>query len=377
MKNGITKRGSTYSYVVRIPDLKTGKTKPHWVSGFKTEIEAKNARDKARVAATNGTYISPSKVLVGDFLKEWVGVHAQTLKPKTADDYERMINSYINPRIGKLALSRLRPVDIAKMYRELTESGGANGEKLSGRTVAYVGAVLKNALAYAVDVESIIPKNVAKGVPVPKNEKKVNEPFSPEQVRYFLSASKTHRLYALFRLAVYTGARKGELLALKWSDLDFEQQSLVISKNRLVVRGENVVQASTKGGEGRRIISLDPETVEIMKDHRKRQFEERLKAGSLWNETGYVFATEFGEPINYGTPTQLFTKIKNRLNLPDQRFHDLRHFHATQLLKAGTPLHVVAHRLGHRDPMVTATTYAHVTADQAVNVSVVFAKAVE
>ena len=177
--------------------------------------------------------------------------------------------------------------------------------------------------------------------------------------------------------AVYTGARKSELLALKWSDLDFEQQELVISKNRLVVRGENVVQASTKGGEGRRTVSLDPVTVEIMKDHRKRQFEERLKAGSLWSETGYIFATEFGEPINYGTPTQLFTKIKNLLNLPDQRFHDLRHFHATQLLKAGTPLHVVAHRLGHRDPMVTATTYAHITADQAVNVSVVFAKAVE
>ena len=377
MKNGIAKRGSTYSYIVRIPDPKTGKTKPHWVSGFKTEIEAKNARDKARVATTNGTYISPSKVLVGDFLTEWIGIHAQTLKPKTADDYERMITAYIKPRIGKLPISRLRPADVAKMYRELSEAGGANGEKLSGRTVAYVGAVLKNALAYAVEVEGLIPKNVAKGVPVPKNDKKVNEPFSVEEVRTFLSASKSHRLYALFRLAIYTGARKGELLALKWSDLDFEHQSLVISKNRLVVRGENVVQASTKGGEGRRTISLDPETVEIMKEHRKRQFEERLKAGGLWNETGYIFATEFGEPINYGTPTQLFTKIKNRLNLPEQRFHDLRHFHATQLLKAGTPLHVVAHRLGHRDPMVTATTYAHITADQAVNVSVVFAKAVE
>ena len=377
MKNGIAKRGSTYSYIVRIPDPKTGKTKPHWVSGFKTEIEAKNARDKARVATTNGTYISPSKVLVGDFLTEWIGIHAQTLKPKTADDYERMITAYIKPRIGKLPISRLRPADVAKMYRELSEAGGANGEKLSGRTVAYVGAVLKNALAYAVEVEGLIPKNVAKGVPVPKNDKKVNEPFSVEEVRTFLSASKSHRLYALFRLAIYTGARKGELLALKWSDLDFEHQSLVISKNRLVVRGENVVQASTKGGEGRRTISLDPETVEIMKEHRKRQFEERLKAGCLWNETGYIFATEFGEPINYGTPTQLFTKIKNRLNLPEQRFHDLRHFHATQLLKAGTPLHVVAHRLGHRDPMVTATTYAHITADQAVNVSVVFAKAVE
>ena len=377
MKNGITKRGSTYSYTVRIPDPKTGKTKPHWVGGFKSEIEAKTARDKARVAATNGTYISPSKVLLGDFLKEWIQIHAHTLKPKTADGYEWMIDTYINPRIGKMPISRLRPTDVAKMYRELSENGGFKGEKLSGRTVQYIGAVLKNALAYAVDVEGIIPKNVAIGVPVPKNDKKVNEPFSPEQVRIFLTEASAHRLFAIFRLAVYTGARKGELLALKWTDLDFENQSLVISKNRLTVRGENVVQSSTKGGEGRREISLDPETVEIMREHRKRQFEERLRAGSLWNETGYIFATEFGEPINYGTPTQLFTKIKNRVNLPEQRFHDLRHFHATQLLKAGTPLHVVAHRLGHRDPMVTATTYAHVTADQAVNVSIVFAKAVE
>ena len=377
MKNGIMKRGSTYSFVIRVPDAKSGKTKPRWVSGFKTEAEAKNARDKARVAATNGTYISPSKVLLGDFLKDWIRIHSNALKPKTADDYERMILSYINPRIGKMQISRLRPSDIAKMYRELSESGGVKGEKLSGRTVQYIGAVLKNALAYAVEIEGIIPKNVAIGVSVPKNDKKVNEPFSPEQVRVFLTEAKKHRIFAIFRLAVYTGARKGELLALQWTDLDFESHSLVISKNRLTVRGQNVVQASTKGGEGRRTISLDPETVEIMKEHRKRQFEERLRAGSLWNETGYIFTTELGEPIYYGTPTQLFTKIKNRVNLPEQRFHDLRHFHATQLLKAGTPLHIVAHRLGHRDPMVTATTYAHITADQAVNVSLVFAKAVE
>jgi len=100
-------------------------------------------------------------------------------------------------------------------------------------------------------------------------------------------------------------------------------------------------------------------------------------AGDVWQETGYIFVTEIGLPIDYGTPTQLFTKVRKRLGLPDQRFHDLRHFHATQLLRAGTPLHVVAQRMGHRDAMVTATTYAHVTSDQAENVSIVFAKAVE
>ena len=92
---------------------------------------------------------------------------------------------------------------------------------------------------------------------------------------------------------------------------------------------------------------------------------------------GYIFATELGSPIDYGTPTQLFTKVRKRLELPDQRFHDLRHFHATQLLRAGTPLQVVAQRLGQRDAMVTATTYAHVTSDQGENAAISFAKAVQ
>lgn len=377
MKNNIKKRGDTYTYIVRIPDPTTGKTKPKWVGGFKTEAEAKAARDKARVGVSNGTYIAPSKVLLGDFLFEWVHIHSQSLKPKTGEDYERIIRAHLNPKIGKMPIAKLRAADVSKMYRELSESGGANGEPLSGRTVEYIGAVLKLALAYAVDVEGIIPKNVALKVPVPKNDKKTNEPFSPEQVRIFLAEASKHRLFAIFRLAVFTGARKGELLALKWDDLDLDNRTIVISKNRVVVRGESVVQNSTKGGEGRRKVTLDAVTMDCLREHRKHQFEERLKAGSAWVESGYIFVTEFGAPINYGTPTQLFTKIKNRVGLPDQRFHDLRHVHATQLLRAGVNLHIVAQRLGHRDPMVTATTYAHVTADQATNAAEVFANAVE
>lgn len=164
---------------------------------------------------------------------------------------------------------------------------------------------------------------------------------------------------------------------MKWSDLDFETSRLVISKNRVVVRGIAIDQNSTKGGEGRRIIHLDPLTIDVLNQHRKSQIAERLKAGSEWQETGYIFITEFGLPIDYGTPTQLFAKVVKRPGLPDQRFHDLRHMHATQLLEAATPLHVVAQRLGHRDAMITATTYAHVTNSQAENAALVFAKAVE
>lgn len=377
MKNGITKRGKTYSYVIRVPDPSTGKTKPKWFGGFLSEQEAKKARDKARVTVANGTFVMPTKVTVEQYLTQWVEIHSGTLKPKTADDYKWLIQRYICPRLGNVQLNQLRPSTIQKFYIDLLNEGGHDGKPLSARTVTYVGAILKKALSYAVEVDGLIPTNVAAKVPMPKGDSKKNEPFTKAQMKTFLEEAKSHRLFALYRLAIYSGARKGELLALKWSDLDFDRGAIVISKNRVVVQGQAIDQNSTKGGEGRRNIHVDPETLEILNSHRKAQIAERLRAGSEWQETGYIFVTEFGLPIDYGTPTQLFTKIIKRVGLPDQRFHDLRHFHATQLLRAGTPLHVVAQRLGHRDAMVTATTYAHVTADQAENVSLVFAKAVE
>lgn len=376
MKNGIARRGSSYSYVIRIPDPKTGKTKPKWVGGFRTEQEAKRARDKARVDVSHGLYVNPSKLTLEEFLKGWIEVHSTTLKPRTSEGYRNLIDRYIIPGIGKLQIAQIRPSHLQNFYKELNESGGKDGASLSARTVQYVSAIVKKSLKHAVEIEGLLPSNPATRVRVPRGTSRRLEPFTPVQMRIFQEEIQKHRLYALFRLAVYSGARKGELLALKWEDIDFEGSRIVISKNRVVVGGKSLVQETTKGGEGRRSVHLDSETIQIISDHRKRQIGERLKAGNLWAETGFVFVSEFGLPIDYGTPTQLFSKTIKRLGLPDQRFHDLRHFHATQLLRAGTPLHVVAQRLGHRDPMVTATTYAHVTADQAENASVVFAKAI-
>jgi len=376
MKNGIAKRGSSYSYVIRVPDPKTGKTKPKWISGFRTEQEAKRARDKARVDVSHGQYVNPSKIQLGDFLTEWIKIHSATLKARTAEGYGDLISRYIIPRLGRMQLAQIRPSHLQNFYKEIYESGGQGGRPLSARTVQYVAAILKKSLRYAVEIEGLIPNNPATRVSLPKGTSKRLEPFTPSQMKIFQGEIQKHRLYPLFRLAIYSGARKGELLALGWEDIDFENARIVISKNRVVVNGKHLIQESTKGGEGRRSVHLDSETMKILSDHRKRQIGERLKAGKEWRETGFVFVTEFGSPLDYGTPTQLFSKTIKRLGLPEQRFHDLRHFHATQLLRAGTPLHVVAQRLGHRDPMVTATTYAHVTADQAENASEIFARAI-
>ena len=374
MKNGIAKRGNRWAYIIRIPDPVTGKNKNKWVSGFQSETEAKLARDKARGRLANGTYIKPTKITVGDYLNEWIEIHSHSLKKSTAQSYKGHIQRNLIPYIGKFALSDLRAMHIQRLYVDLRSKGNAAGNPLSARSVEFAGAVLSKALKHAVEIDELISTNPATRVSKPRGKSKQVEPFSVLEATRFLEATKTHRLHPFFRLAFYSGARKGELLALRWSDLDSTQNTISISKNRIRITGSYFEQDSTKGGEGRRIVTLDSGTLETLRLLRKIQMEQRLQAGGLWVEGGYIFTDELGLPLSYDLPSRTFQKICKELGLPSQRFHDCRHFHATQLLRSGLPLHVVARRLGHRDPMVTASIYAHVTSDQAENASTIFAE---
>ena len=161
---------------------------------------------------------------------------------------------------------------------------------------------------------------------------------------------------------------------MRWSD--FDGKTITINKSRTLGGKSVVEQNSTKGGNGgQRRVTLDPETIELFKAHRKRQLDEAeklIKVGA-WVNTGYVFVKENGEPLDTGTPTHLFRKLLVKAGLRVTRLHDLRHLHATELLRLGEPLHVVSDRLGHRDPMVTATVYAHVSSEQAETASATFA----
>ena len=204
--------------------------------------------------------VSPSKIKVEEYLKTWMEIHSQRLKPRTAESYLDLINRYINPRIGNLQLSQIRPSHLQALYLDLGRQGGNGGSPLSSRTVNFVAAILRKALKHAVEVEGLIPINPASKVSAPRGIPQQNEPFSPAQMKSFLVIIQEHRLYALFRLAIYSGARKGELLALRWDDLDFDTNRVNISKNRVVVAGKSLVQETTKGGEGRRSIPIDPAT---------------------------------------------------------------------------------------------------------------------
>ena len=377
VKNGVAFTGKGWSYVLRVPDAITGKTKPQWVGGFDSEKSAKLARDKARVSLSTSSYVSPSKATVSEYLTSWINeVHASQLKPTTLERYRRVISNYLIPELGAIKLQDLRPSHVQAFYTLLLTRPTAKGRPLTPRTVELIGAVFKIAIKYAVNVDEVIAVNPVSKVPLPKGKGTIPTPWSIQELNTFLDVARTHRLFFLFRLSAFTGARRGELLALNWSD--FDGSAITISKNRVTVGKEVVEQNSTKGGSnGQRRVPLDRETIELFNAHRKRQLVERLALGEYWQDTGYVFVQENGLPLYPHTPSDLFKKLLNKAGLRPTRLHDQRHLHATELLRLGEPLHVVAQRLGHRDAMVTATIYAHVSDQQAETASSTFANAVE
>ncbi len=376
IKNGIVFTGSNWSYVLRVPDPLTGKTKPQWVGGFDSEKSAKLARDKARVGLSQGNYVSPNKVTLGEYLTKWITeVHASQLKKTALARYKVVIENYLIPELGAIKLQDLRASHVQGFYTHLLTTPREKGKPLSPRTVSLIGTVLKTAIKYAVDVDGLLAVNPVTKVPLPKGKGTTPTPWSIEELNTFLDVARSHRLFFFFRLSAFTGARRGELLALRWSD--FDGSSITISKNRGSVNGEVIEQNSTKGGtNGQRPVMLDKETVELFNAHRRRQLEERFALGEHWQDTGYVFVQEDGLPIYPNTVSHVFTKLSKKAGVRPIRLQDLRHLHATELLRLGEPLHVVANRLGHRDAMVTATIYAHVSDLQAETASSRFANAV-
>lgn len=386
LRDGVIKRGGSWSYVIRVPDPATGVTKPKWVGGFDTEEAAKAARDEARVRARRGEYVNRSRSSVADYLAEWAEAHAATVKPKTLAGYRHDIDHYIVPRIGRMRLQALRPAVISKLYRDLAEHGGRDGRALSATTVSHIHRTLRKALADAVDVEQLLAANPAARSKRPRSSHP--EPiqvWTAHQLGAFLTTARDHRLFAFYRLAAYTGARRGELLYLRWEAINLDAAEVTFGGSTAVVRGRRV-EGTTKGGRSR-TIGLDRDTVTVLKEHRGQQAEERLAAGSAWTDTdGLVFVTKWGEPLYPDTVTALMTKLISRHNksvipparpLPHARLHNLRHLHATTLLLAGVPVHVVAARLGHADPAVTLCVYAHVLREHAAGIGDIFAQAVK
>jgi integrase len=332
LRDGIIRRGGSWSYVIRVPDPTTGASRPRWVGGFQTEEGAKAARDEARVRARRGEYVNRSTLTVAEYLAEWVDSHAAAVKPKTMAGYRHDIDHYIVPRIGRLRLQALRPAVISKLYRDLAEHGGHDDGPLSAWTIAHIHRTLRKALADAVHVEQLLATNPAERSKRPRDHgRQPTRVWTTTQLDAFLTAAQSHRLYAFYRLAAYTGGRRGELLYLRWQAVDLGAAEVTFGGSTAVVRGRRV-EGTTKGGRSR-VVSIDSETVAVLREHQRQQDEEQLTAGTAWNDDGgLVFTSRWGEPLYPDTVTALMSKLIRQHNksvsapdeaLPHARLHDL------------------------------------------------------
>jgi integrase len=275
-----------------------------------------------------------------------------------------------------MRLQNVRPAAIGKLYRDLLDGGGRNGRPLSPSTVEHVHRTLRKAFGDAVEIEGVLPTNpVVKAKRPRMRSAEPSQLWTTAELRTFLGVAGQHRLGAYYWLAAYTGARRGELLHLRWPDIDLDAAEVAVTGSTDVIDGERH-DGDTKGGRSR-VVSIDAKTVAVMRGHRREQAAERLAAGPLWRGSNdLVFAAADGAALYPHSVSALMGTLVRQSCLPASRLHDLRHLHATTLLLAGVPVHVVAARLGHADPAITLRVYAHVLREQAAGVAEVFARAV-
>jgi integrase len=333
------------------------------VSGT-TRAEVSRKLMEAIADRDGGLVYDAGKLTVGEYLDRWLaGSVKGTVKETTYANYAYVTRVHVSPALGRVKLKSLTPAHVRGLYGEKARSS------LAAATVKKMHVVLRKALAQAVS-DGLIPRNAADGVKPPRVSAPGEEikPLDSEECAAFLEASCGERLEALYVLAVHCGLREGELLALRWEDANLEAVKPALIVRRTLTRGENgrgyVIGASTKSGKGRRV-RLTRRAAAALREHKKRQLEERLRLAGLWQDQNLIFPNETGRPFN---PSNLrsrsFKRIKARASIrEDLRFHDLRHTCATLLLSEGVNAKVVSEMLGHASITVTLNTYSHVLPD--------------
>jgi integrase len=294
----------------------------------------------------------------------------KNLRPSTLASYRSNLLVHVVPRLGHLKLQALTDKHLNELYHHLITEGRRDGKGgLSARSVRYVHVLIHAALAHAVRENLIaIAKNPADRAKPPKEDRATAlendrglelKPWSPHETKAFLERARIERLHALWVLAITTGMRRGELLGLRWSDVDFETGRLKV-RRALISVGYQVSESQPKTAKSRREIGLDAGTVAVLKEWRKGQLEDRLKWGPAWVDSGYIFTKEDGSPLHPDRVSKIFNQLVAAAELRRIRFHDLRHGWATLALEAGIPAKVVQERLGHSSINVTLDVYSHV-----------------
>ncbi|MBI5948770.1 MAG: site-specific integrase [Chloroflexi bacterium] len=344
-----------------------------------TKHEALHKLKTVRTQIEQGIVPAPDRLTVAAFLTDWLGAVETSLRPKTIHRYREVVNVHLIPGLGKRRLAQLTPQHVETFLAvkgrtprvpqtssPLTPAEIALLKRLSPRTVQEIRTILVVALNKAM-TWGLVVRNVASLAPGPRVPYREMSPLTADQARTFLAATRGHRLEALYVVAITLGLRQGEVLALKWDDVDFDAGLLHVRRALQRVDGEYEL-VETKTAKSRRSLALGSTAHAALRDHRVRQLSERLAAGSGW-QAGWnlIFCTKSGHPLHGPSVTLEFQRLLQEFGLPRQRFHDLRHACATLLLSQGVELKIIQEILGHSTIAVTANTYSHVMEERKVD----------
>ncbi len=378
MRGHVRKRGDKWAVVVDVGvDADTGKRRQRWHSGFDRRKDAERELSAILQRLDNGVYVEPARQTVAVYLDAWLAAQRSRLRPATLESYTSVIGAHVVPELGHVALAKLTAAHLDQLYAGLLADGRSDGAGgLSARTVRYTHTIVKRALADAAR-KGLVARNVAE-LADPPSVKATKAPtmrtWTADEVATFLEHVRDDRLYAAWLLAASTGARRGEVLGLRWRDLEHDRASII----QTIIDGPDGPRVSRpKSGRGRSI-ALDAATVDALRAHRRAQAAERLAWGPAYRDHDLVVCREDGSPVRPRSLTRAFAGHAAEAGLPAIRLHDLRHTWATLALGAGVHPKIVSERLGHASIAITLDTYSHVSAgmqeDAAATVAALFTR---
>ena len=367
MKGSIRRRGKNgWELTIDLGKDAQGKRRRKFLNVTGKKPEAQRRLREILAQIDRGIPFDTSKLTVAEYLDQWFRTYVvPNTRPRTAEGYEGILRNHLKPHIGQMHLAKLQPADIQAMESRILESGR------SPTTVQHIHRVLHTALKHAVKW-GLLWRNPAEAVDRPKVETAEIQIPGVNEVLAILEASKTTSYHAAYHLMAFTGCRRGECLGLRWEDVDLDRNQLSIVQTIQRVNQMGIVTQPPKSKKSRRSIAIDPTTIEVLRAHKVRQLEHRLRLGDAWMERGLVFPGSQGEPLDPSTLTHTWRKLTTIAEVQKVRLHDLRHFHASLLLREGTHPKVVQERLGHSTISTTLDTYSHVVPSMQVEAAGVF-----
>ena len=380
MRGHVARKGNRYYAVVYEGfDPVTGRERHRWHAAGDTRKGAEQVLAELVKRVHDGDYRAPERITVGEYLLErWLPTKQAQLRPSTFASYHNNVITHVVPRIGSIPLQKLQPEDLDTLYAQLLREGRRNGGGggLAPKTVRIIHGIIRKALADA-QRKGTVTRNVADLADPPKvrpGGSREMTVWSADELREFLAGIEDSEWYVPIFLAANTGMRRGEVLGLAWRNVDLDNARLVVSQQILSVEYQATV-ADVKTTNSRRTIDLDPRTVTVLRSWRRQQLEQRMSTGRR-SDDEFVFTRPDGGPIHPDLFSQSWDRLMRASDVRRIRLHDLRHTHATILLKAAVPVKVVSERLGHSSPAFTMTVYQHVLPGMQADAAAAFGRAV-